>query len=383
MSGGRRRLRFCFVASRDWFHPEAAGGDFYIGRLAQGLAERGHQIVFIASTVPGRPNRERVNNVEIVRLEPGPLYPLRVLFRFLRLRNSTDIMVEEVFGGKKLPPLAFLYAGGRSIAVWYQRHDKIFAEQYSRGIARILSLSEKILAKLYRSKPIVTLSKKSANELTQIGLDPARIGIVPSAALVPPQADEPPPFQDRQDTMIFIGKIRRYKRIDHAILALEMIVESGQTCRLVIAGNLSEDDLEYIEILKDLSRRLGVERQVEFRIYPGAIPPDEKMSLLKACKILLQPSPVEGFSMTTVEANSCGTPVVVSDGIPEDIVRHGENGLVYTFGDTDAMARSCMRLLKDGATWKRMSENGLKMAHRYSWDITTDAFEAFVKNQHW
>jgi len=107
----------------------------------------------------------------------------------------------------------------------------------------------------------------------------------------------------------------------------------------------------------------------------------EKFDLLRNCKVLLQPSPVEGFSMTTVEANGCGTPVVVSDGVPRDAVVHGENGLVYPFGDVEAMADRCRELLENPMLWNTLSEKGLKMAERFSWDNTADAFENFVKQQ--
>jgi len=375
-------LRFCFLASRDWAHPEAAGGDFYLSNLARGLAKRGHKVVYFAASPDGNSTHENLDGVEIRRVRPGLLYPIRLFRQFLRIRNSVDVTVEEIFGGKKVPTLAFLYSRRRLVAMWYQCHDRIFAEQYPKGLAILLSLAERLLAKLYRKYPVATLSQKSAKELAKIGLDALRIGIVPSAALIESQqAQEPRPFESRENTMVFIGKIRKYKRVDHAVLTLKRLSDVRRGCRLIIAGSVARNDLDYLASLRKQARLLGVEESVDFRIYSGAIPLDEKAGILKRCKVLLQPSPVEGFSMTTVEANACGTPVVVSDGVPQDAVRHGENGLVYPFGDTESMSRLCGNLLEDKATWERLSLGGLKMAGRFTWDASTDAFEDFVVSQ--
>ena len=375
-------MRFCFLASRDWAHPEAAGGDFYLSNLARGLAKRGHKVVYFAASPDGNSTHENLDGVEIRRVRPGLLYSIRLFRQFLRIRNSVDVTVEEILGGKKVPTLAFLYSRRRLVAMWYQCHDRIFAEQYPKGLAILLSLAERVLARLYRKYPVATLSQKSATELAKIGLDALRIGIVPSAALIDSQqAQEPLPFESREDTMVFIGKIRKFKRVDHAILALKRLADVRGGCRLVIAGSVARNDLDCLASLRKQARLLGVEESVDFRIYSGAIPLDEKAGILKRCKVLLQPSPVEGFSMTTVEANACGTPVVVSDGVPQDAVRHGENGLVYPFGDTESMSRLCGNLLEDKATWERLSLGGLKMAGRFTWDASTDAFEDFVVSQ--
>jgi glycosyltransferase involved in cell wall biosynthesis len=375
-------LRFCFLASRDWAHPEAAGGDFYLSNLARSLVNRGHKVIYFSASPGGTPGPQNPEGVEVRRLKPGLFYPIRLVRQLIRVRRSVDITVEEIFGGKRIPTLAYLYSGSRLIAMWYQSHSRIFEEQYPRGLATLLSFVERVLARLYRKCPIATLSEKSASELASMGIDKLKIGIVPSAAIIDhPRTDELPHFEDREDIMIFIGKIRKYKRVDHALFALKSLLTTNKSCRLLVAGSVARDDLDYLTSLRQQARLLGVEDSVDFRIYPGAIPPTEKAELLKRCKLLLQPSPVEGFSMTTVEANVCGTPVVVSDGVPRDAVRHGENGLVYPFGDTEIMSKLCASLMEDKATWEKLSTRGLEMAGRFSWNASTNAFEQFIESQ--
>lgn len=375
-------MRFCFIASRDWLHPDAAGGDYYLGNLARRLVARGHGVTLLVTSFDGSTSSLRLDGVKILRIKPGLFFPIRLFSAYMGLRSSIDVLVEEVFGGKKIPSFALFYPSRLFVAVWYQRHERIFSEQYPPVVAKILGLVERMVARVYRSVPVATLSHKSAAELAGLGLDPSKIGIVPSAALMSyPGVDEIPPFAEREDVMVFIGKIRKYKRVDHTILALKKLQETGQSVKLVIAGNVAENDAAYLSGLRSLTSRYGLDGMVEFRIYSGAIPQREKVALLKRCKILLQPSPVEGFSMTTVEANACGTPVVVSDGVPRDAVEPGCNGLVYPFGDIETMSKSCRSLFEEPDTWENMSAIGLKLAQRFSWDLTAESFEEFVKKQ--
>ncbi len=92
------------------------------------------------------------------------------------------------------------------------------------------------------------------------------------------------------------------------------------------------------------------------------------MELLESARLLMQPSPVEGFGVVIVEANRCGTPVVVSDGVPSDVVINGQNGYFYRFGDTEALADVVIELFKDDNRWSRMSRSARELSQRFSWE---------------
>ena len=108
--------------------------------------------------------------------------------------------------------------------------------------------------------------------------------------------------------------------------------------------------------------------------------------MLEEARLLVQPSPVEGFSIVVAEANRCGTPVVVSDGVPGDVVINGLNGLVYRFGEIDALAMNIVRLVEDEGFWDRMSKNAYEWSKQFTWDNSVASFlmvsmKADVKKQ--
>ena len=104
--------------------------------------------------------------------------------------------------------------------------------------------------------------------------------------------------------------------------------------------------------------------------------------MLEKARVLVQPSPVEGFSIVVAEANRCGTPVVVSDGVPSDVVVNGLNGLVYPYGDIERLARSIVRLIEDDILWSRMSRNAHYWSQQFVWENSAREFQRTLQDSY-
>jgi glycosyltransferase involved in cell wall biosynthesis len=81
------------------------------------------------------------------------------------------------------------------------------------------------------------------------------------------------------------------------------------------------------------------------------------------------------------EANACGTPVVAanSPGL-RDAVKHGETGLLYPYGDIDALANSVVKILTDTDLREKLRQGGLDYAHKYTWDYAADKTLEVLQN---
>jgi glycosyltransferase involved in cell wall biosynthesis len=369
-------LRVLFVAYRDLENPSAVGGDFYLWELAKGLSRLGHSVAFVCSSFEGSTRKDVVDGVEVVRINGVWSLPFRILNEYLRrLKGRFDVVVEEAIGGQRPPFLAGAYVREPLVAVWHQRHNKIFREQYPLPLAVFLSFFERFLAQLYRNRTIVTPSNSAKEKLTQLGLKFENIKVVYDG--VGEIFYNAVPRRKREDLIVWLGKLRRYKRADHAILALERVVNlANRPCRLVIAGKVSEIDSGYVDWLRELAERLKVAEFVEFKFN---ISEKEKLELLEKARVLVQPSPVEGFSIVVAEANRCGTPVVVSDGVPHDVVMDGHNGLVYSFGDVEGFAADVADLLQDDDLWNRMSKNAYEWSQQFTWENSIVRFQKILK----
>jgi glycosyltransferase involved in cell wall biosynthesis len=373
-------LRFLFLVYRDFKNPNAVGGDFYLWELARGLAKLGNKVTLLCSSFQGAKSKEIIEGVEINRINSVWRLPLRIFNEYLKkLKGNFNVIVEEAIGGQRLPYFGTIYVKQPLVAVWHQRHNKVFREQYPFPLAIFLSLFEFFQARLYRNRTIVTPSEGAKEKIMSLGFKYEKVKVVYDG--VGSIFDSAKTKSARENVLVYLGKLRRYKRPDHAILALVQVLKRAKkSCKLIIAGKASEIDRGYIDWLRNLAKRLNVGDLVEFRIN---ISEKEKLDLLEKARLLVQPSPVEGFSIVVAEANRCGTPVVASDGVPRDVVINGLNGLVYRFGDIDALAMNIVRLIDDDVLWDKMSKDAHEWSRQFTWENSVAEFlKVLIQTSH-
>ena len=364
---GKLGLRILFIAFRDNSNPAAVGGDIYLWELARGLAKLGNKVTFVCSSFEGSKAKDNVEGVELLRIKGLWNLSLRILKTYFKeLKGNFDVVIEEAFGGQRLPFFTALYIKSPLIAVWHQRNTKIFKEQYPLPLAALLILLEFFQARIYRNHLIVTPSKCAKEKVLTLGFARDKVKVVYDGV---GSIFQSPQFQAQRDaTIVCLGKLRRYKRFDHPILALPLVLKKCRNFKLVIAGKVSEIDKNYAEDLLQLSEKLKVRNFVDFKFNISEV---EKVALLGRATVLVQPSPVEGFSIVVIEANRCGTPVIASDGVPADVVINGYNGLVYPYGNISELSNAILKLLIDAELWRQMSKNALLWSRKFNWAKST------------
>ena len=137
--------------------------------------------------------------------------------------------------------------------------------------------------------------------------------------------------------LLFVGRVVGEKGVHVPIEALRDV--PGMS--LTVVGN--EPDAEYSARLRSLARGGDV-------TFAGHASRDEVVEAYATHDALVLPSTwAEPFSITLLEAMASGLPVVVANtgGSPE-IVRDGENGLLYKATDVAACAAALRRLAEPG-----------------------------------
>jgi glycosyltransferase involved in cell wall biosynthesis len=131
----------------------------------------------------------------------------------------------------------------------------------------------------------------------------------------------------------WLGRNSPEKRVDLALA----IAAGFEDVDLVIAGS-------GMEVLASTGR---LPRNVEVT---GWV--DDASSFIRSCDLLLNTSDIEGVSLSAMEALELGIPVATRDvGGMADLVRDGENGLIYEADDLATLAGR----LADAALFERIS----------------------------
>ena len=84
--------------------------------------------------------------------------------------------------------------------------------------------------------------------------------------------------------------------------------------------------------------------------------------------------------MVSLEAQACGTPVVVSDsdGLRET-VRHGESGFIVKGDLVRGLVDVLRRLLKESDLRNRLSESALTFSGQFQWERCIGELQGFLE----
>lgn len=204
--------------------------------------------------------------------------------------------------------------------------------------------------------------------VAEIGLDPAKIRVVPNGVDVAAiDAARPGPEVRRElglpEGVPVIGLVGRldhwgkgHKELFEAVVGLKA---SHPVQALIVGGGRREAEV------RQLAASLGLAESVHFLGQRHDVP-----DLLHAMDIFVLPSYSEGVSLALLEAMAAGLPVIATavGGLPE-VVEDGETGLLIPPKDADALAGALERLLADPALVQRLGANArAQVRENYSLD---------------
>src|SRR6185369_6739626 len=152
-----------------------------------------------------------------------------------------------------------------------------------------------------------------------------------------------------ENFILFVGKVDDRKSPLHLLMAYQKIVKDFVDVRIKIVGPLS--DGKYLQNMKEYCRENCLD-SVEFT---GPKSKDEVLSLYRKCLFLVLPSKQEAAPMVIAEAMASGKPVIASNvsGNPW-MVKEGETGFLYEYGDIDTLAAKMRILLADSSLRKKL-----------------------------
>jgi glycosyltransferase involved in cell wall biosynthesis len=185
----------------------------------------------------------------------------------------------------------------------------------------------------------------------QVGLDPAKVRVVPNGVdMAAIDAARPGPAVRQElglpEEVPLIGLVGRldhwgkgHKELFEAMASLK---ERYPVQALIVGGGRREVEM------RELAAGLGLAAQAHFLGQRRDVP-----DLLQAMDIFVLPSYSEGVSLALLEAMAAGLPVIATavGGTPE-VVTDGETGLLIPPRDAEALAGALARLLGD-PVWAR------------------------------
>lgn len=357
---------------QDRLNPQAGGAEIHLHEVFGRLAERGHHVTALVSAWPGAPRREEIDGIEVLRAGTRFTYSLAAPVAYRRsLRGRRfDVVVEDL---NKVPLFTPLWVRRPLVLLVHHLFGATAFAEAPWPIAAATWLLERPLGRVYRGIPTEAVSQSTAENLVARGFDRERITVIPNGVDLSFYSPDPGTPRFEEPTLLYLGRLKRYKRIDLILRALARLRQRGVRARLIVAGQG-----DYAGELRRLRSKLGLDGLVEM---PGFVSEAEKRRLLRKAWVHLLTSPKEGWGITNLEAAACSTPTVASDspGLRDSVV-DGVTGFLAPHGDVDALADQVERLLRDGELRVRLGAGARSFAEGLSWDRAADRTEAHLRH---
>ena len=346
------------VNFRDPCHPEAGGAELHLEEILLEAVRRGFRVTWLASGFNGAPAELEHRGIRVVRR--GTWWNFNTVVPAVLRREFShpppDLVVEDI---NKVPCFTPWWTNSPVAAIVPHLFGATAFREAPWPIALYVVALEGLLPIAYRGSRFLVISESTRDDLQRRGIPRGRVSVVHCGL----DHDVYRPSQDskaRQPTILFVGRLRRYKGADWLIRVMPRVREAVPEARLLMLG--SGPDRPRLEAMV---ARLGVREAVEFR---GFVALAEKAALMREAWVLVQPSPKEGWGLTVVEAGASGTAVVAADspGL-RDSVRPGDTGLLVPFGDQARLGEALVQVLADRETRERLGRAGIEWASRFTW----------------
>jgi glycosyltransferase involved in cell wall biosynthesis len=365
-------MRIAWLNQLDLSNPCAGGAERHITEVARRLSARGHEVTVFAERAPGLPANEWSAGIRVVR--PAG----RVGLRLWALNGGFgqgspglpyDVVVHDL--SKVLPWRSARHADVPSVVFFRHFSGLLLMREAPWGTGPFFWFAERVSPRLYRDRPVITEAAYTKRVLIKLGVAAERVHVVPPG--INHRMFQPmPALRAAEPLLIYVGRLKWYKGVDLLLDSLQIVRRQEPAVRLEVVGTG-----DYAPALKRRAERLGLGPYVRFRDYVG---PDELVRSYARAWVHVQPSCMEGWGLTVIEAAAMGTPTVAfaRGGLTESVGDAGKPFLVHNrdgpaLADKILVAISTMRL-------ERARTEAAFMAHarQYDWERTTTALEAVM-----
>jgi cellulose synthase/poly-beta-1,6-N-acetylglucosamine synthase-like glycosyltransferase/glycosyltransferase involved in cell wall biosynthesis/O-antigen/teichoic acid export membrane protein len=352
-----KAVRILIFNWRDTQHKWAGGAEVYVHELAKRWVKDGNFVTVFCGNGTKRPRTEKIDGVEIIRR--GGFYTVYLwaaLYYIFKFKGKYDVIIDCENG---IPFFTPLYSRKPIFLLIHHVHQEVFRKSLIRPLATFASFLEiKLMPLIYRNIQVITVSPSSKEEILKHKLtktDPIIIyNGVDLAKFVPGRKNIKP-------LIVYLGRLQFYKSLHVFIKAAKYVLESAPNTEFIIAGEGEQKG----KLIK-LAEKLNISEKIKFA---GKVSEEEKIMLFQKAWVFVNPSFMEGWGITTLEANACGTPAVASD-VPglRDSIRDPFTGILVAYGKHEIFAENILKLIKDKRLRNTLSKEAIKWANNFTWE---------------
>jgi glycosyltransferase involved in cell wall biosynthesis len=355
------------------FPPQIGGAETALGRLADGMARRGHRVTVLREAR----HRDAADRLVDAWRDSAPrkiaeagvrVVPLRTSFmRFwgtLRWMRALRVALNglaascDVFYVSMLKESAYV-----AVDVGRRRRVPVVLRPSGTGATGDVAWQQRSLhGRLVRRRcqnadALVAVSPQMHDELVGVGYAEQKVRLIPGGVPVSEVAYDPAATQEFRGRLalgecdgplaVYVGRFSAEKGLADLIAAWKRVVAREPSARLALVGQGP--------MLVSLERQVRAKGLFSHVRFCG--PTDDPEPFLRAADLFVLPSHHEGMSNALMEAMALGLPAVVSD-IPGNraVAADTESALFVPAGRPEPLAGALLDLMADPARRRALGQ---------------------------
>lgn len=368
------------VVVNNFFPPRVGGSSHLSEALARGYAARGHDVLVVTAQYDGAPAREVRDGVTIVRLPSFSLPETRFAVSFdisfagrpslwgQLTRLLDDFRPDAIHQHGQFFDLTWatgLYARTRKIPALLSVHTRLENPQaHYHGVFRVLdALMVAPALRLYRPRIVVmdVLMDdyiRSRYRGCYTGLDYIPVGVDPAwtAGGDAASARDDLGLAAGTPLVLSLGHVIPLRDRVALVEAMPAVLAEFPDARLAVVGKV------YYDAFERRADELGIRGSV---VSVGAIPKARVPDYLAAADVESHEQGI-GLGTATLEAMAAGVPVVApgrEDNFPTIELRNRRDLWFTPIGDSPALGRAILEVLRDPEAARRVGASASKIVH--------------------
>lgn len=352
-------MKILIINWQDIKNKYAGGAEVHLFEIFKRIASKGHKVTLLCCKTKDLPKEEVVEGINVIRIGNRPFFNWFVPFYYLKnlKKQDFDIVIDDI---NKIPFFTPLYVKKPILCISHHFFGKSIFKQVNPFSGLYVYTFEKIMDFVYKKQRFAVVSESTLNEFLERGYKKENITIVYNAL-----DDKKFPYKVGQKlakpTITYFGRLKKYKSIEQLLYAFPKVKKEIPDTQIYIIGRG-----DYEKQLKEITQKLGINDSV---VFWGYVDEQTKIELLSQSHCVVNTSIKEGWGITNLESNACGT-LVISANVPglRDSVKVGVSGLLYEYGNIDDLANKILKVLNDKELFEKLSKGAVEWAKKFSWE---------------
>lgn len=366
-------MKIFVINWQDIRNPMGGGAEVHCHEIFRRIVAMGHSVTQLSCGFEGAPESEIIDGIQVVRIASRNTFNFHVRSYYEKHVRGVgyDVVVDDI---NKIPFFTPRFVKEPIVAIAHHFFGSSIYRETDPFRAGYVAGSEQLIRFVYKNTRFAAVSESTRSELVRKGIPMKNIFIVRNA-LNHEQFPMAVTEKESVPVVTYFGRMKKYKSPDHLIRAFAEVKKRHATAQCWFMGSG-----DYTPALQTLARSLGVESDVTFH---GRVTDEQKAHLLARSWCMVNTSMKEGWGITNIEANACGTPVIAAN-VPglRDSVSDQQSGLLYPYGNTSVLATMIERIFTDTALRERLSAGAVQWARSFSWDTEARNMLQILESAH-